>query len=79
MGDTVDVMIPLEADAARALQDPARRRAVGQYVSALLREGKLRDILADAIAEAKREARAGGLTDEEIDAELEVWRAERRD
>jgi hypothetical protein len=30
------------------------------------------------IAEVKREARAHGLTDEEIDAELDEWRAERR-
>ena len=27
---------------------------------------------------AKREARTHGLTDEEIDAELDEWRAERR-
>lgn len=34
--------------------------------------------LTEAIADAKREARANGLTDEDIDAELEAWRAERK-
>jgi hypothetical protein len=34
----------------------------------------VREVLAEAIADAKREARAKGLTDEEIDAELEAWR-----
>jgi hypothetical protein len=38
----------------------------------------VRDVLAEAIAEAKREARANGLSDQEIDDELEVWRVERR-
>jgi hypothetical protein len=31
--------------------------------------------LAEAIAEAKREARAAGLRDEEVDAGLDAWRA----
>lgn len=46
-------------------------------MSSLLTGGRVRDILAEAIADAKREARAGGLTDEDIDAELAAWRAER--
>jgi hypothetical protein len=37
----------------------------------------VRDVLAEAIADVKREARANGLTDEDIDAELAAWRAER--
>ena len=32
--------------------------------------------LPEAIADLKREARANGLTDAEIDAELEAWRNE---
>jgi hypothetical protein len=36
------------------------------------------DPLAGLIAEVKAEARAGGLTDEEIDAELAAYNAERR-
>ena len=78
MENTVDVMIPIDAEAARLLDSPARREAVGRYLSGLLREGRVRDVLADAIAEAKREARASGLTDAEIDAELDAWRAERQ-
>ena len=78
MDNTVDVMIPVDAEAAKALESPARREAVGRYLSILLGGGRARDVLAEAIAEAKREARAHGLTDEEIDAELAEWRAERQ-
>jgi hypothetical protein len=42
----------------------------------LLKNGRVRDVLAEAIADAKRDARASGLTDDDIDAELEAWRAE---
>jgi hypothetical protein len=75
---TVDVTIPVDAEAARALESPARREAAGRYLSGMLKGGRVRDILAEAIAEAKREARANGLKDEDIDAELEAWRSERR-
>jgi hypothetical protein len=78
MDNTVDVAIPVDAEAAKALNSAARREAVGRYLRSLLKGGRVRDILAEAIAEAKREARAHGLTDEEIDAELDEWRAERR-
>jgi hypothetical protein len=78
MDDRVDVMIPVDAETAKALESPSRRQAVGRYLSSLPKGGHARDVLAEAIAEAKREARAHGLTDEEIDAELDEWRAERR-
>jgi hypothetical protein len=71
-------MIPVDAEAAKALESPARREAVDRYLSGLLKGGRARDVLAEAIVEAKREARANGLTDDEIDAELDEWRAERR-
>lgn len=76
MDTTVDVTIPVDAEAARALESPARREAAGRYLSGLLKGERVHEILAEAIADLKREARASGLTDEEIDAELEVWRAE---
>lgn len=38
----------------------------------------VRDLIEEAIAEAKREARVKGLTDSEIDAELRAWRSEKR-
>ena len=76
MDTTIDVTIPVDAEAARALQSPARREAAGRYLSSLLKEGGVRELLAEAIADAKGEARANGLTDAEIDAELEAWRSE---
>lgn len=78
MDKTVDVTIPIDAKVAGALDSPVRREALGRYLSALLKGGRLRDALAEAIADAKREARAAGLTDEDIDAEIAAWRAERR-
>lgn len=78
MDRTVDVTIPLEPEAARCLESPERRQAIGRYLSGLLKGGRLRDVLAEAIADAKREARAAGLTDQEVEAELAVWRSERR-
>jgi hypothetical protein len=35
----LDVTIPAESEAAKALETPARREAVGRYLSALLRGG----------------------------------------
>ena len=78
MDTTVQVTLPVDAEAAKALDTPARREAAGRYLSGLLTGERVRDVLAEAIADAKREARASGLTDEAIDAELEAWRAERK-
>lgn len=77
MGEVVRIDFPIDAEVAQALNHLAGREAAGRLPSGLLREGGVREALANAIAEAKREARANGLTDEEIDAELEAWRAER--
>lgn len=74
MDSTVDVTLPVDAEAAKALNSPARREAAGRYLSGLLKDGRVGEVL----AEAKREARASGLTDQDIDAELEAWRAERK-
>lgn len=78
MDNTVDITIPVDAEAAKALESRARREAIGGYLSGLLKGERARHVLAEAITEAKREARAHGLTDEEIDAELDEWRAEQR-
>ena len=78
MDDIVNVAIPVDPETARCLESPARRAAVGRYLSELLRGGRVRDVLAEAIAETKREALASGLTDEDIDAELDAWRAGRQ-
>ena len=78
MDTTVEITLPVDAEVAKALNNPARREAAGRYLSGLLTGGRIRDVLAEAIAEAKREARASGLMDEDIDAELEAWRDERK-
>jgi hypothetical protein len=78
MGNTVDVVIPVEPEAARALENPARREAAGRYLSSLLKEGRFRGVLANAIAEMKAEAQANGLTDQDVETELAAWQVERR-
>jgi hypothetical protein len=76
MDDRVEVSIPVEPEVAKAPESPARREAAGRYLSGMLKGGRARSVLAEAIAEAKRGARANGLMDADIDAELEAWRAE---
>ena len=78
MSTTVDVTIPVEAEVAAAFADPVRRAAIGRLVSRVLRPGSGRDLLADAIADMKTQARMAGLTDEAIDEELAAYNAERR-
>ena len=78
MDATVPVTLPVDAEAAKALDSPARREAAGRILSGLLKRERVRGVLAEAIADAKREARTSGLTDAAIDAELEAWRTERK-
>ena len=75
MADLVEIAIPVDPAAARALGTSARREAAGRYLSTMLRRGGVQDALSEAIEEAKQEAQANGLTDEEVDRELEAWRA----
>jgi hypothetical protein len=71
--------IPVSPEAAQMLQDAERARRIGQLVSDILRPGDAAaDPLAALIAETKAEFRASGLTDADIDAELDAWNAERR-
>lgn len=78
MSNTVEVTIPVDLEAAQALESPARRDAAGRFLSGLLKEGRARGLVEEAIRQAKGEARAGGLTDESIDDELNAWRADRK-
>jgi hypothetical protein len=73
------VTIEIPVSTAAALADADRRAALGRYVSRMLCGAGVRDLLAEAIAEAKAEAREARLTDAEIDAELAVYNAEHRD
>jgi hypothetical protein len=79
MTKTVDVTIPVEPEAAAALADARNREAVGRLVSRVLRPRSGPSSLAQAIGALKAEARAAGLTDADIDAELVGYNAERRD
>jgi hypothetical protein len=79
MDRTVDVMIPVEPEAAAALTDARNREAVGRLVSRILRPASGPTPLAQAIAEMKADARAAGLSDADIDAELVAYNAERRE
>lgn len=78
MDKTVEVTIPVEPEAAAALADARNRKAVGRLVSRVLRPRSGRTPLARAIAEMKAAARAAGLSDAEVDAELTAYNAERR-
>jgi predicted component of type VI protein secretion system len=79
MENTVDVMIPVEPEAAAALADTRNREAVGRLISRVLNPRSGPSPLAQAMAQLKAEVRQAGLTDAEIDAELDAYNAERRD
>ena len=79
MDETVEVTIPVEPKAAAALADARNREAVGRLVSRVLRPRAGPSPLAQAIADLKAEARAAGLSDADVDAELATYNAERRD
>jgi hypothetical protein len=79
MDSMVDVTIPVEPEAAVALADARNREAIGRLISRVLRPRSGPSPLAQAIAEMKADARAAGLTDADIDAELAAYNAERRD
>ena len=78
MGSTIDVIIPVEPEAAAALQDARNREAVGRLISRILHPRPGGDPLIEAIAALKAEVHSAGLTDAEIDAELSAYNAERR-
>jgi len=78
MESTIEVAIPVEPEAAATLADARNRAAIGRLVSRVLRPHSGPSPLAHAIAELKADARAAGLTDADIDAELAAYNAERR-
>ena len=78
MDNTVDATVPVGPEAAAALADARNREAISRLVSRVLRPRSGPSPLAQAIADAKQEARANGLTDADIDAELAAYNAERR-
>jgi hypothetical protein len=77
MTDIVDVVIPVEAEAAAALKDHRKREAVGRIVSRILRPQSGHDPLLDAMERISADAKASGLTQETLAAELAAHKAER--
>ncbi len=79
MDDVVMVAIPVSQEAAAALADEQQRARVGKLVSDILRPSSPEDDpLAVLIGRTKAEARAAGLSDEDIDAELAAYNGENR-
>jgi hypothetical protein len=77
--DVVMVEIPVSREAAAALSDPKKRSRVGELVSGLVTPRSAEeDPLMALFAEITRKARAAGLTDEDVEAELTAYNAERR-
>jgi hypothetical protein len=73
------VTLPVTPEAAELLRDAERARRMGKLVSDMLRPSTPEtDPLAALIAVLKADATASGLTDEDIDAELAAYNAERR-
>jgi hypothetical protein len=78
MARTIDVTIPVAPDVAATLVDTRNREAIGRLVARILRPRSGPGALAEAIAEMKAGARAAGLTDAGVDAELAACNAENR-
>ena len=81
VNEVVKIELPVRPETARALADVRRARAVGRLVdrlvSRLARSGQGDDPLAAVLEATRRSAQEAGLTDEDIDAELAAYRAER--
>jgi hypothetical protein len=79
MGEYVKIELPVTKEAAAALADEGRRQQAGELLSRMLRpRSPEEDPLVALLAEIQRDAAAQGLTDEEVDAELAAYNAERR-
>jgi uncharacterized membrane-anchored protein YjiN (DUF445 family) len=78
MNQVAKIEIPVEAETAAALSDARRREAVGRLVDRMVRPTRDDDPLAAILEATARQAREEGLTDEQIDAELAAYNAERR-
>jgi hypothetical protein len=80
MDGTVDVMIPVDARAARELRDTRTRDAIGRLVSHVLQRQRQENVklLFAAIEQLGADAEARGLTDPILEEELTAYNAERR-
>ena len=78
MDNTVEVSIPVEADAAAVLGDARAREAIGRVVSRMLRPSEDADPLLVVMERLSAEAARRGLTQAVLDEELTAYNAERR-
>ncbi|HEX5327732.1 MAG TPA: hypothetical protein VFW75_13775 [Acetobacteraceae bacterium] len=78
MNQVVTVEIPVDAEAAEALSDSASRARIGKLISRIAPLFHGTDPLASILERTSRRAQDAGLTDQEIDAELAAYNAERR-
>jgi hypothetical protein len=77
MAGIVEVVIPVEAEAAAALADARKREAVGRIVSRILRPQPDHDALLEAMARFSADAKTKGLTPDMLEAELAAHKVER--
>jgi hypothetical protein len=78
MDDVVKIEIPVEPETAQALGDARRMQAVGRLVDRMVCPARGDDPLVAVLEATRRAAHEAGLTDKDIDDELEAYRAERR-
>ena len=78
MDEITTIQIPVEPDTARALTDTHRLVAVGWLIDRIVRPIRRDDRLAAVLQATARSAQGAGLNDDEVDAELMVYNAERR-
>ena len=78
MSKTVTIEINVDEAAADALKDADRLARIGRLVSQVARLYQGPDPLAAVLERTSVAARTAGLTDQEIDAELAAYNAERR-
>lgn len=74
---TVTVELQVDEETAARLTDPRQLAAVTELVNRAVRPTGNHDPLALLMLQTRRAAAEAGLTDEDIDAELAAWKAER--
>ena len=77
MNQVPKIEVPVEEATAAALSDARRLEADGRLIDRLVRPGA-DDPLIALFERTAAEAREAGLTEDEIDAELAAYNAERR-
>ena len=77
MNQVRSIEIPVEETTAAALSDGRRLEAIGRLVDRLVRPG-VDDPLIALFERTAVEAKASGLTEADIEAELAAYNAERR-